>query len=70
MVSRSCAEAEGMKEVKGKESYQQQVQKQIVQCNKLGKTTKFKRSTSALEEDGLSAAIFFIACIACTPTSN
>ncbi|KAL7139549.1 hypothetical protein ABFS83_09G060000 [Erythranthe nasuta] len=36
-------------------------------CNK-GKNSKFKRSTSNLEDDGLSAAIFFIACIACTPS--
>ncbi|KAL3809064.1 hypothetical protein ACJIZ3_023641 [Penstemon smallii] len=53
---------------KGKESYQQQLQRQIVQCNK-GKNNKFKRSTSNLEEDGLSAAIFLLACIACTPSN-
>ncbi|XP_047974069.1 uncharacterized protein LOC125216410 [Salvia hispanica] len=57
---------EAMKE-KGRESYQQQLQKQIVQCNK-AKITKFKRSSSNLEEDGLSAAIFLLACIACTPS--
>ncbi|KAH6799569.1 hypothetical protein C2S51_036053 [Perilla frutescens var. frutescens] len=58
---------EAMKEaVKGKGK---QVQKQmIVQCNK-GKTAKFKRSTSNIEEDGLSAAIFLLACIACTPSN-
>ncbi|PIN11705.1 hypothetical protein CDL12_15691 [Handroanthus impetiginosus] len=70
MVSRV---EEAMKErqqetAKGKESYQQQLQKQIVQCNK-GKTSKFKRSTSNLEEDGLSAAIFLLACIACSPSN-
>ncbi|KAL7099225.1 hypothetical protein ACP275_09G069900 [Erythranthe tilingii] len=44
-------------------------EKKIVnyKCNK-GKNSKFKRSTSNLEDDGLSAAIFFIACIACTPS--
>ncbi|XP_021286803.1 uncharacterized protein LOC110418408 [Herrania umbratica] len=46
--------------------HQQQLQKQI-QCNK-GKTPKFKRSTSNLEEDGASSAILLLACIACTPS--
>ncbi|KAJ6882425.1 hypothetical protein NC651_028886 [Populus alba x Populus x berolinensis] len=46
--------------------YQQHTQKQI-QCNK-GKTCKFKRSSSALEEDGASSAILLLACIACTPS--
>ncbi|KAL2242937.1 UNVERIFIED_CONTAM: hypothetical protein Sindi_0411700 [Sesamum indicum] len=47
---------------------QQELQKQIAHCNK-GKSTKFKRSTSNLEEDGVSAAILLLACIACTPPS-
>ncbi|XVE54528.1 hypothetical protein DITRI_Ditri03aG0088800 [Diplodiscus trichospermus] len=42
-------------------------QKQIIQCNK-GKTSKFKRSSSNLEEDGASSAILLLACIACTPS--
>ncbi|KAL9372796.1 hypothetical protein Peur_035040 [Populus x canadensis] len=46
--------------------YQQHTQKQI-QCNK-GKTCKFKRSSSNLEEDGASSAILLLACIACTPS--
>ncbi|KAI3463648.1 hypothetical protein Pfo_020311 [Paulownia fortunei] len=65
-----CRVEEAMKErqqqevvIKGRESYQQQ----IVQCNK-GKNSKFKRSTSNLEQDGLSSAILFLACIACTPS--
>ncbi|KAL8456807.1 hypothetical protein ACS0TY_034052 [Phlomoides rotata] len=65
MVSRVKEAMKGV--IKGRElSYQQ---KQIVQCNK-GKTTKFKRSTSDLDQDGLSAAIFLLACIACTPSST
>ncbi|XP_070004063.1 uncharacterized protein [Nicotiana sylvestris] len=40
-----------------------QVQKQM-QCNK-GKTIKFKRSSSNVEEDGASSAILLLACIAC-----
>ncbi|KAI4343646.1 hypothetical protein L6164_010973 [Bauhinia variegata] len=46
--------------------HQQQIQKQI-QCNK-GKTGKFKRSSSSLEEDGASSAILLLACIACAPS--
>ncbi|OMO93567.1 hypothetical protein COLO4_16835 [Corchorus olitorius] len=53
---------------KGRDQWQQQQQqKQIqIQCNK-GKT-KFKRSSSNLEEDGASSAILLLACIACTPS--
>ncbi|KAK6924717.1 hypothetical protein RJ641_009043 [Dillenia turbinata] len=43
--------------------HQQQLQKQIMQCNK-GKGSKFKRSSSNLEEDGASSAILLLACIA------
>ncbi|KAG5234230.1 MADS-box protein [Salix suchowensis] len=46
--------------------YQLHLQKQI-QCNK-GKTCRFKRSSSSLEEDGASSAILLLACIACTPS--
>ncbi|XVF49683.1 hypothetical protein PTKIN_Ptkin04bG0032700 [Pterospermum kingtungense] len=52
---------------KGKDQFHQQQQKQIIQCNK-GKTSKFKRSSSNLEEDGASSAILLLACIACTPS--
>ncbi|XP_062114920.1 uncharacterized protein LOC133828859 [Humulus lupulus] len=45
---------------------QQQHQKQM-QCNK-GKVVKFKRSSSNLEDDGVSSAILLLACIACTPS--
>ncbi|KAH7866163.1 hypothetical protein Vadar_016550 [Vaccinium darrowii] len=50
---------------KGKGSQHQLVQKrqQIIQCNK-GKASKFKRSSSNLEEDGASSAILLLACIA------
>ena len=58
----------------GKELYQhqqqqqQQMQKlQIQYCNK-GKASKFKRSSSNLEEDGASSAILLLACIACAPS--
>ncbi|KAJ9678045.1 hypothetical protein PVL29_017575 [Vitis rotundifolia] len=53
----------------GKEQYQQQqMQKlQIQYCNK-GKASKFKRSSSNLEEDGASSAILLLACIACAPS--
>ncbi|KAJ6339639.1 hypothetical protein OIU77_007560 [Salix suchowensis] len=46
--------------------HQQHMQKQI-QCKK-GKTCRFKRSSSNLEEDGASSAILLLACIACTPS--
>ncbi|KAJ1396245.1 hypothetical protein SESBI_32745 [Sesbania bispinosa] len=45
---------------------QQPWQKQI-QCNK-GKVDKFKRSSSNLEDDGVSSAILLLACIACAPS--
>ncbi|KAJ9675698.1 hypothetical protein PVL29_024565 [Vitis rotundifolia] len=53
----------------GKELYQQQqMQKlQIQYCNK-GKASKFKRSSSNLEEDGASSTILLLACIACAPS--
>jgi hypothetical protein len=59
---------EAMKKNKQQQSQQhnQQQQKQI-HCNK-GKAGKFKRSSSNVEEDGLSSAILFLACIACAPS--
>ncbi|KAK4844122.1 hypothetical protein QYF36_016776 [Acer negundo] len=40
-----------------------QQQKQVmIQCNK-GKASKFKRSSSNLEEDGVSSAILLLACL-------
>ncbi|CAL0325308.1 unnamed protein product [Lupinus luteus] len=49
------------------QTQQQQHQKPPIQCNK-GKAGKFKRSSSNLEEDGVSSAILFLACIACAPS--
>lgn len=40
----------------------------VMQCNK-SNTPKFKRSTSYFEDDGVSAAILLLACIACRPSS-
>ncbi|KAE9467526.1 hypothetical protein RHMOL_Rhmol08G0255100 [Rhododendron molle] len=54
-------------ENKGREISQHQLlqkkRQQIIQCNK-GKASKFKRSSSNLEEDGASSAILLLACIA------
>ncbi|GAA0142565.1 hypothetical protein Leryth_019310 [Lithospermum erythrorhizon] len=49
---------------------QQQKHQQLGQCNK-GKARKlFKRSSSNIEEDGLSSAILYLACIAYTTTPS
>ncbi|XP_019095791.1 PREDICTED: uncharacterized protein LOC109130560 [Camelina sativa] len=40
----------------------------ITNCNK-DKSCRFKRSTSNLEKDGASSAIFLLACIACSSFS-
>ncbi|KAJ9678044.1 hypothetical protein PVL29_022815 [Vitis rotundifolia] len=40
---------------------------QIQYCNE-GKASKFKRSSSNLEEDSVSSAILLLACIACAPS--
>ncbi|KAF5808632.1 hypothetical protein HanRHA438_Chr04g0157881 [Helianthus annuus] len=43
------------------------IQKEVImQYNKVN-TTKFKRSISHLEDDGVSSAILLLACIACSP---
>ncbi|CDP15026.1 unnamed protein product [Coffea canephora] len=65
MVARAAAAAK-KKQGQQKQEEHQQVQKQIILLNK-GKTGKFKRSTSNLEEDGISSAMLLLACIACTP---
>lgn len=62
MVSK-VEEAKKMKR-RQQQPQQQQWRKQI-QCNK-GKVGKFKRSSN-LEDDGVSSAILFLACIACAP---
>ncbi|KAL3716760.1 hypothetical protein ACJRO7_008357 [Eucalyptus globulus] len=72
MVSRVEEAMKGRQEQqqqhKGRDgSHQQHHQhQQLMQCNK-GKASKFKRSSSNLEEDGASSAILLLACIACTP---
>ncbi|EXC04023.1 hypothetical protein L484_006915 [Morus notabilis] len=61
---------EAMKKRQQQQDQQQQQyhqQKQIMHCNK-GNVVKFKRSSSNLEEDGVSSAILLLACIACTPS--
>ncbi|GMH01190.1 hypothetical protein Nepgr_003029 [Nepenthes gracilis] len=73
MVSR-VEEAMKRRQQGGKEichqQQQQQQQRQIqLQSNK-GKASKFKRSSSSLEEDGVSSAILLLACIACAPSSS
>lgn len=69
MVSR-VEEAMKIRQEQKKQEVKYQVQKQmIMQCNK-GKTNKFKRSSSNVEEDGASAAILLLACIACTNYRN
>ncbi|GKV13844.1 hypothetical protein SLEP1_g24816 [Rubroshorea leprosula] len=65
MVSKVDQEAMKKRQQQAQGQQQQQMQKQI-QCNK-GKTCKFKRSSSNLEDDGASSAILLLACIACTP---
>ncbi|XVF54641.1 hypothetical protein PTKIN_Ptkin05aG0197600 [Pterospermum kingtungense] len=69
MVSKVEEAMKRQQNQKGKvQSHQQQQQKQmIMQCNK-GKTSKFKRSSFNLEDDGASSAILLLACIACTPS--
>jgi hypothetical protein len=59
---------EAMKKNKQQQQqYQNHQQQKQIQCNK-GKTGKFKRSSSNVEDDGVSSAILFLACIACTPS--
>ncbi|GLU12754.1 hypothetical protein SLE2022_294130 [Rubroshorea leprosula] len=65
MVSKVDQEAMKKRQQRAQGQQHQQMQKQI-QCNK-GKTCKFKRSSSNLEDDGASSAILLLACIACTP---
>jgi hypothetical protein len=59
---------EAMKKNKQQQQqYQNHQQQKQIQCNK-GKTGKFKRSSSNVEDDGVSSAILFLACIACAPS--
>ena len=63
---------EAMKlQIKQQQQQQHQKDKQIMgkerrikYCNKGKLASKFKRSTSNLQEDGLSSAILLLACIA------
>jgi|UniRef100_A0A2N9FIV7 hypothetical protein len=66
MVSKVEEALKGKQQQPQQPYHHQQLQKQM-QCNK-GKTSKFKRSTSNLEEDGASSAILLLACIVCTPS--
>ncbi|KAG2676094.1 hypothetical protein I3843_12G035700 [Carya illinoinensis] len=66
MVSKVEESMKGKQQQPQQPSHQQQLQKQM-QCNK-GKASKFKRSSSNLEEDGASSAILLLACIACAPS--
>ncbi|PON85305.1 hypothetical protein TorRG33x02_189730 [Trema orientale] len=59
---------EAMKKRQQQQEQQQfQHQQKQMQCNK-GKVVKFKRSSSNLEDDGVSSAILLLACIACAPS--
>ncbi|XP_019056816.1 PREDICTED: uncharacterized protein LOC109116227 [Tarenaya hassleriana] len=65
MVSRAEEAMRVQKQEKKSENH-----RQITQCNK-GKTSRFKRSTSNLDGDGVSSAILILACIASiSPTHN
>ncbi|KAL5748283.1 hypothetical protein ACOSP7_025315 [Xanthoceras sorbifolium] len=64
-MKRKQQQQQQQQEHKGYHHHQQQ--KQLIQCNK-GKAGKFKRSSSNLEEDGVSSAILLLACIACNPS--
>ncbi|XP_052183420.1 uncharacterized protein LOC127795653 [Diospyros lotus] len=48
--------------------HHQLLRAQTAQCDK-GKASKFKRSSSNLEQDGASTAILLLACIALAPPS-
>jgi len=65
MVSKVEEAMKKNKQVQAQGQNQQQLLQ--IQCNK-GKASKFKRSSSNLEEDGASSAILFLACIACAPS--
>ncbi|KAK9073565.1 hypothetical protein SSX86_007889 [Deinandra increscens subsp. villosa] len=42
------------------------IQKEMIMQYNKDNTAKFKRSTSQLEDDGVSSAILLLACIACS----
>jgi hypothetical protein len=66
MVSKVEDATKGKQQQQPQQQPYQHQQKQM-QCNK-GKASKFKRSSSNLEEDGASSAILLLACIACAPS--
>ncbi|KAL4344387.1 hypothetical protein HN51_062588 [Arachis hypogaea] len=68
MVSKVEEAMKSQQQQQQKQQQQNQQQKQIIQCNKGKSGSKFKRSSSSLEEDGASSAILFLACIACAPS--
>lgn len=60
---------ENLKRCKQDHDRQKKKVQSITDCNK-EKSCRFKRSTSNLDQDGASSAIFFLACIACSSFSN
>ncbi|KAL1207277.1 hypothetical protein V5N11_009989 [Cardamine amara subsp. amara] len=59
---------EKIKKCKEDDLQKKKMQYSITNCNK-DKSSKFKRSTSNLDNDGASSAIFLLACIACSSFS-
>ncbi|KAJ0236907.1 Uncharacterized protein HA466_0253080 [Hirschfeldia incana] len=60
---------ENLKRCKHDNDRQKKKVQSITDFNK-EKNCRFKRSTSNLDQDGASSAIFFLACIACSSFSN
>ncbi|KAJ8639500.1 hypothetical protein MRB53_016194 [Persea americana] len=65
-TSRQDSVKQQQHEMKGKGQKQEAV---LLQCNK-GKASKFKRSSSSVEEDATSSAMLLLACIVCAPQSS
>ncbi|AED95928.1 hypothetical protein AtNW77_Chr5g0135021 [Arabidopsis thaliana] len=57
-----------IKRCKEDDRHQKKKMQSITNCNK-EKSCRFKRSTSNLDNDGASSAIFLLACIACSSFS-
>ncbi|MFS7910999.1 hypothetical protein Hanom_Chr02g00112791 [Helianthus anomalus] len=68
MVSK-VEQAKETQQPKGKNHHHRQpaIQKEMIMQYNKGNVVKFKRSTSHLEDDGVSSAILLLACIACSP---
>ncbi|KAK1427706.1 hypothetical protein QVD17_16399 [Tagetes erecta] len=68
MVSK-MDQAKETQQHKGKNHHHQRrpvIKKEMIMQYNKSNTTKFKRSTSHLEDDGVSSAILLLACIACS----